>query len=167
MRPRRFKARINARETVVFPLPEFTPPSRNAEKSVGKSAILLLIPTEGVHFSVPDHSPGTPDDENRCHIDLAERKISNPNSIAKLYSVVCDFANRCINVIYHTPNLGYKGRMELLRQLDVQLLGKYMFAINAKEKIIKKLFALRLIPVLDLMRVTRTKTSDIQELGNN
>lgn len=98
---------------------------------------------------------------------IQERKISNPNSIAKLYSVVCDFANRCINVIYHTPNLGYKGRMELLGQLDVQLLGKYMFAINAKEKIIKKLFALRLIPVLDLMRVTRTKTSDIQELGNN
>lgn len=72
---------------------------------------------------------------------------------SNLYTMVCDFANRAISSIYHTPDLQYSKRMELLKRIDLQFLGKYMYAGSFKEKLIKILFFTKLYWLYDILRV--------------
>ena len=83
---------------------------------------------------------------------IKKKRISNSTITANLYTMVCDFANRAINSIYHTPGLLYVERMKLMKRIDLQFLGKYMYVDNIKEGVIKFLFTLQLYWLYDALR---------------
>ena len=84
---------------------------------------------------------------------IKRRGDFNSTIVANLYTMICDFANRAINSVYHTPGLPYVERMKLIKQIDLQFLGKYMYVGNMKEGVIKFLFALRQYWLYDVVRM--------------
>lgn len=87
---------------------------------------------------------------------IQEKNIRNPEIISLLNAMTCDFANRLINVIYHSSEWNYKERMGLLKRIDTRMMGKYMYPMNTKERIIKWLLYLGLASVHDLLRTIKT-----------
>ena len=89
---------------------------------------------------------------------LVEKKgITDAAIVANLNTMVCDFANRAINAIYHSSDFRYAMRMKLLKRIDLRFLGRYMYAGNFKEKITKWLIACRLYWLYDMFRTLRRK----------
>lgn len=81
------------------------------------------------------------------------RKIKDSDAVSLLYALVCRFSYRALNAIYRLTALNHKERRKLLRQIDTNLIGKYLYPQNAKERIIKYLFAMRLEGLYDFMRI--------------
>ena len=89
---------------------------------------------------------------------LVEKKgITDAAIVANLNTMVCDFANRAINAIYHSSDFRYAMRMELLKRIDLLFLGSYMYAGNFKEKITKWIISCRLYWLYDMFRTLRRK----------
>lgn len=69
-----------------------------------------------------------------------------------LYSMVCDFANRCINSLYHNRQNSRKYRLEKLGLIDFSMMAKYMYVENMKDLLIRSLFMTGSPVIYDIAR---------------
>lgn len=89
-------------------------------------------------------------------LDLVKRLVTSKTLSGKekriLYSMVCDFANRCINSLYHDRSESRKYRLDKLRRIDFGLMSRYMYVENIKDLLIRSLFLSGSPVVYDMVR---------------
>ena len=92
---------------------------------------------------------------NLVKLFLSKKNITDHRQKSMLLSMVCDFANRTINSIYHNSHRSYETRMRLLEMVDWVSLGKYMYVGNIKDLMIKLLYKLQSRKLYDYLRMLK------------
>lgn len=92
---------------------------------------------------------------NLVMLFLSKKNISDHRQKRLLLSMVCDFANRTINSIYHNSHRSYETRIRSLEMIDWILLGKYMYVGNIKDLMIKLLYKLKSRKLYDHFRMLK------------
>lgn len=111
----------------------------------GGSAVSRIYPFEETYYSY------------KTIYDLVSqfvfvRNITGKPNKEQLYSMVCTFAHRAINSIYNGTSYSLDERLHLLKKIDFNLLGKYMYVSNAKDFLIRILYRIHSYYLYDKVR---------------